>query len=50
MLQGRVGYIVATNPSDFELQLFQERKIEVISTLDLDRTRAVSELLTELAS
>ncbi|SRR5216684_7030177 len=47
---GKRAYIVATNPSDFELQLFQERKIEVIPTLDLDRTRAVSDLLAELAS
>jgi hypothetical protein len=44
------AYIVVTNPSDFELQLFQERKIEVIPTFDLDRSRAVSNLLTELAS
>ena len=47
---GRRAYIVVTNPSDFELQLFQERKIEVIPTFDLDRARAVSDLLTELAS
>lgn len=47
---GKRAYIVATNPSDFELQLFQERKIEVIPTVDLDRTRAVSELLNELSS
>jgi hypothetical protein len=47
---GKRAYIVATNPSDFELQLFQERKIEVIPTLDLDRTKAISDLLAELAS
>ncbi|MBW7973458.1 SIR2 family protein [Bradyrhizobium sp. BR 10289] len=47
---GKRAYIVVTNPSDFELQLFRERKIEVISTFDLDRTRAVAELLTELSS
>ena len=47
---GKRAYIVVTNPSDFELQLFQERKIEVIPTEDLDRTRAISNLLAELAS
>src|ERR1700730_15380003 len=45
---GKRAYIVVPNPSDFELQLFQERKLEVIPTLDLDRTRAVSDLLSEL--
>jgi hypothetical protein len=47
---GRRAYIVVTNPSDFELQLFHERKIEVISTFDSDRTRAVSNLLDEMVS
>jgi hypothetical protein len=47
---GKRAYIVTTNPSDFELQLFQERRIEVIATSDLDRSRAVSDLLDELAS
>jgi NAD-dependent SIR2 family protein deacetylase len=47
---GKRAYIIAASPSDFELQLFQERKIEVIPTHDLDRTRAVSELLGELVS
>lgn len=47
---GRRAYIVVTNPSDFELQLFQERQIEVIATFDADRTRAVAQLLGELVS
>jgi SIR2-like domain len=47
---GKRAYIVVNNPSDFEMQLFKERKIEVIPVFDLDRTRAVSDLLSELAS
>jgi hypothetical protein len=47
---GKRAYILTTNPSDFELQLFSERKIEVIPVLGLDRAKAISELLTELAS
>jgi hypothetical protein len=47
---GKRAYIIATSPSDFELQLFQERNIEVIAATDPDRTRAVSDLLQELAS
>jgi NAD-dependent SIR2 family protein deacetylase len=47
---GRRAYIIVTNPSDFELQLFHERQLEVIPTFNSDRTGAVSELLSELAS
>jgi hypothetical protein len=49
-LAGKRAYILINNPSDFELQLFSERKIEVIAANDLDRTRATSELLYELSS
>jgi len=47
---GKRAYILIANPSDFELQLFSERKIEVIAANDLDRTRAIANLLAELAS
>jgi hypothetical protein len=47
---GKRAYIVVNNPSDFEMQLFKERRIEVIPVFDLDRTRAVSDLLSELVS
>lgn len=47
---GKRAYILVSNPSDFELQLFSERRIEVIPVNSLDRTRAISELLLELSA
>lgn len=42
---GKRAYIVIVNPSDFEFQLFSERKIEVVPVYSDDRSMAVSSLI-----
>lgn len=46
---GKRAYIIVQNPSDFELRLFHARNIEVIAAYGVDRTLAVSEILSEMA-
>ena len=47
---GKRAYIVYNNPSDFELQLFNARRIEVIPTYGSDLAESVAQLLNEMAT
>lgn len=47
---GRRAYIVVSNPSDFEIQLFRTRNIEVIPVRQSRVTDDIAELLAELRS
>jgi hypothetical protein len=47
-ITGHRAYIVAFDPSDFELSLFHQRNIQVIPISSTDGTRAVADLLEEL--
>jgi hypothetical protein len=45
---GRRGFITVPDPSDFELQLFQARNIEVIPIDGRDQTNSISQLLADM--
>ena len=47
---GRRAYIIYPNPSDFELQLFHARRIEVIPNFGPDRAAAAAEVLNMMAT
>jgi hypothetical protein len=47
---GKRAYIVYHNPSDFELQLFHARRIEVIPTYGANRAEAVADVLKAMAA
>ncbi len=47
---GRRAYIIYPNPSDFELQLFHARRIEVIPTFRPDRAKAAAEVLNAMSA
>lgn len=47
---GRRAYIIVANPSDFEMQLFNQRRIEVIPAVGEDRTNTYTEIIEDLAS
>lgn len=47
---GKRAYIIVANPSDFEIQLFQARNIEVIRTEGEDKASGVAQVLREMAS
>jgi hypothetical protein len=44
----RRGFITVPDPSDFELQLFQARNIEVIPIDGRDQTNSISQLLADM--
>ena len=46
---GKRAYIIVSNPSDFEMQLFNNRKIEVIPAFGSNRTDSVAAVLEELS-
>jgi hypothetical protein len=47
---GKRAYIILSHPSDFELQLFHARNIEVIPAIGRDRTAAVAEIIEEISA
>jgi hypothetical protein len=47
---GKRAYIIVQNPSDFEIRLFNERNIEVVPAYGSDRTKAVADILADMAS
>lgn len=47
-IQDRRAYIAVPDPSDFEIQLFRARKMEVISINSMDPTTDISSLIQEL--
>ena len=47
-LSGKRAYIIVSDPSDFERQLFKSRKIEVIAADGAKRTEEIASLLKEL--
>jgi hypothetical protein len=47
---GKRAYIVVSNPSDFEMQLFHNRNIEVVTGQGSDRTAQVREVLMDMIS
>jgi SIR2-like domain len=46
---GKRAYIILPHPSDFELQLFNERNIEVIPAIGQNKTDAVAKLIQEIS-
>ena len=46
---GKRAYIIYPNPSDFEMQLFNERRIEVIPTSGPDLAQAAADVLNAMA-
>jgi len=49
-LTGRRAYIAVPDPSDFEVQLFRNRNIEVIPVSGLDQANDIAQLLEEIRS
>ena len=47
---GKRAYIVVPDPSDFEIQLFQARKIEVVKIDGANQTGDIADLLSQLGS
>jgi hypothetical protein len=47
---GKRAYIVMSNPSDFEIQLFHNRNIEVIASDKFDRAAHAAEVLNDMMS
>lgn len=47
---GKRAYIIYHHPSDFELQLFNARNLEVIPTYENDQTAAISDILTDMVA
>lgn len=47
---GKRAYIVVSNPSDFEMQLFHNRNIEVVTGTGPDRGAQATEVLLDMAS
>jgi len=45
---GRRAYITVTDPSDFEIELFRDRNIEVIAISGRDQTSDIASLLDEM--
>ena len=49
-MRGERAYIVVPDPSDFEIQLFQARKIEVVEIDSANQTEDIAALLRQLGS
>ena len=47
---GKRAYIIYHNPSDFELQLFNARRIEVIATYGAGRVEGIAEILSDMSA
>jgi len=47
---GKRAYIIVSNPSDFEMQLFHNRNIEVVPVVGTDRAAQIAEVLRDMVS